>query len=238
MKIAILGTGAGARCHATALARLGHDVTVGTRDPGATLARTEPDMMGTPPFAGFLADHPGLTLATFADAAAASEVVVNGIDGANAVAALTALPGPALAGKTLIDYAVPYVYQQEGDAEHPWPTPWGVMPRLATLDTDSLAEQIQRALPATKVVKAFVTQEQQTVVAPNTVGSGDHTMFVAGDHPDAKETATALLRAYGWRDILDLGSLHAARGMEMYAHFHMAVNLALGGRPFGVKIVR
>lgn len=121
MKIAILGTGAGARCHATALARLGHDVTVGTRDPGATLARTEPDMMGTPPFAGFLADHPELTLATFADAAAAGEVVVNGIDGANAVTALTALPGPALAGKTLIDYAVPYVYQQEGDAEHAWP---------------------------------------------------------------------------------------------------------------------
>ncbi|MEU9419028.1 NAD(P)-binding domain-containing protein [Streptomyces sp. NPDC048272] len=237
MKIALLGTGAGARCHAAKLTTLGHQVTVGTRDPKATLARTEPDMMGTEPFAGFLAAHPQLTLATFADAAEAGELVINGIDGANAVTALAALPVGALADKTLIDYAVPYVYQQPDDAENPWPTPWGAMPRLDPVDTDSLAEQIQRALPHTRVVKAFVTQEQETVVHPAEFGDGDHTMFLAGDHDSAKTAATELLNAYGWSDIIDLGPLQAARGLEMYAHFHTALGLALGHR-FGVKIVR
>ncbi|WP_367048560.1 NAD(P)-binding domain-containing protein [Streptomyces sp. Je 1-332] len=237
MKIAILGTGAGARQHAARLSALGHQVIVGTRDPEATLARTEPDMMGTEPFAAFHAAHPELTLATFAEAADAGELVINGIDGANAVAALTALPAGALTGKILIDYAVPYVYQQPGDPEHSWPTPWGEMPRLDPVDTDSLAEQIQRALPDTFVVKTFVTQEQETVVDPGEFAGGDHTMFLAGDHEGAKTAARELLNAYGWNDIIDLGPLAAARGLEMYAHFHTAVGLALGGR-FGVKIIR
>ncbi|MER6997475.1 NAD(P)-binding domain-containing protein [Streptomyces sp. NPDC000410] len=237
MKIAVLGTGAGARCHAAKLKELGHQVTVGTRDPEATLARTEPDMMGTPPFADFLAGHPDLALTTFADAAAAGELVINGIDGANAVRTLTAIPSGALAGKVLIDYAVPFIYNP--DVPHPWPTPWGTMPRLSPVDTDSLGEQIQRALPDTKVVKAFVTQEQETVVNPAEFGGGDHTMFVAGDHEDAKTAVAELLRSYGWSDILDLGSLHAARGMEMHSHLHTAIGLALGGsHRFGIKIVR
>ncbi|MGW2628799.1 NADPH-dependent F420 reductase [Streptomyces chattanoogensis] len=236
MKIAVLGTGGGGRAHAARLLELGHDVYVGTRDIEATLARTEPDMMGNPPYKQFLADHPGITLLPFADTADAADFVINGIDGASALKALTAI-ADRLTGKVLIDYAVPYLYNPQ--VEHPWPTPWGVMPRLDPCDTDSLAEQIQRALPQTKVVKAFVTQEQDTVVNPKAIGGGDHTMFVASDHADAKQTATDLLKAYGWTDILDLGALVAARGMEMYGHMHAAIGMALGmGNHFGVKIVR
>ncbi|MEU5577298.1 NAD(P)-binding domain-containing protein [Streptomyces huasconensis] len=236
MKIAVLGTGSGARAHIARLAGLGHEVHVGTRAPRATLARNEPDMMGTPPFGTWLAGHPGIELHTFADAAARGELVINGIDGRNAVAALSGA-ARQLEGKTLVDYAVPYVY--DPDIEHPWPTPWGVMPTFDPCDSDSLAEQIQRALPATKVVKAFVTQEQETVVDPEAVGGGDHTMFVAGDHADAKRAATGLLTSYGWTDVLDLGPLVAARGMEMYAHLHSAIGFALGfGTRFGIKVVR
>ncbi|MGK5547972.1 NADPH-dependent F420 reductase [Streptomyces sp. URMC 127] len=239
MKIAVLGTGGGARAHIAKLAALGHEVHVGTRDPEATLARTEPDMMGTPPFKDFLAEHPGIALHTFGDAAAASDgLVINGIDGHNAVAALSAI-ADQLAGKTLIDYAVPFVYQHT--PEHPWPTPWGIMPKLEPVDTDSLGEQIQRALPRTKVVKSFVTQEQTTVVDPGSVGGGDHTMFVAGGDADAKQQATELLKAYGWSDVLDLGPLVCARGMEMYAHMHSAIGFGLGqqfGGHFGIKVVR
>ncbi|MFF4603667.1 NADPH-dependent F420 reductase [Streptomyces sp. NPDC001339] len=238
MKIAVLGTGGGGRAHAAKLAELGHEVFVGTRDPQATLARTEPDMMGNPPYKEFLADHPGLTLLTFGEAAAAADLVINGIDGHNALATLTAI-ADQLAGKTLIDYAVPFIYQHE--TEHPWPTPWGVMPKLDPCDTDSLGEQIQRALPRTKVVKSFVTQEQDTVVNPRAIGGGDHTMFVAGEHADAKQQTTDLLKSYGWSDILDLGPLVCARGMEMYAHMHSAIGFGLGqqfGGHFGIKVVR
>ncbi|WP_438297061.1 VOC family protein [Streptomyces sp. HUAS TT7] len=63
--------------------------------------------MGTPPFKDFLAGHPGVQLHTFGDAAAASDgLVINGLDGHNAVAALSAI-ADRLAGKTLADYAVP-----------------------------------------------------------------------------------------------------------------------------------
>ncbi|GHE04947.1 NADPH-dependent F420 reductase [Streptomyces alanosinicus] len=239
MKIAVLGTGGGARCHIAKLGELGHEVLVGTREPAVTLARTEPDMMGTPPLAGFLAEHPGAQLHTFGDAAAASDgVVINGIDGHNAVRALSAI-ADQLAGKTLIDYAVPFIYRHE--PEHPWPTPWGIMPKLEPVDTDSLGERIQRALPRTKVVKSFVTQEQSTVVDPKSVGGGEHTMFVAGDHEDAKRQTVDLLTSYGWTDILDLGPLVSARGMEMYAHLHSAIGFGLGqrfGGHFGIKVVR
>ena len=76
------------------------------------------------------------------------------------------------------------------------------------------------------------------MVNPGEFGGGDHTIFVVGDHPDAKQTTTELLRSYGWNDILDLGALPAARGMDTYAHLHTAIGLALGGHRFGVKIVR
>ncbi|MGW0467615.1 NADPH-dependent F420 reductase [Streptomyces sp. NPDC003027] len=239
MKIAVLGTGGGARAHVAKLVDLGHEVYVGTRDPEATLARTEPDMMGNIPYGQWLVEHPGIILKSFGDAAAAADsLVINGIDGHNAVAALTPV-ADRLAGKTLVDYAVPYVYQHE--TEHPWPTPWGVMPKLEPCDTDSLGEQIQRALPAAKVVKSFVTQEQTTVVDPKAVGGGDHTMFVAGEDANAKRQVTDLLNAYGWTDVLDLGPLVCARGMEMYAHMHSAIGFGLGqqfGGHFGIKVVR
>ncbi|SHL84040.1 NADPH-dependent F420 reductase [Streptomyces yunnanensis] len=239
MKIAVLGTGGGGRAHAAKLLELGHKVFVGTRDPEATLTRTEPDMMDNPPYGQWLADHPGLTLLSFGEAAAAAdELVINGIDGHNAVAALSDI-ADQLAGKTLVDYAVPFIYNP--DVEHPWPTPWGVMPKLDPVDTDSLGEQIQRALPKTRVVKSFVTQEQSTVVDPKAIGGGDHTMFVAGDHADAKQAVTDLLKSYGWSDILDLGPLVCARGMEMYAHMHSAIGFGLGqqsGGHFGIKVVR
>lgn len=235
MKIAVLGTGEGARLHAAKLAELGYDVVIGTRDPEVTLARTEPDMMGNIPMKEWLAAHPGLPLLSFGDAAvAADRVVINGIDGANAVGALSAI-SDQLAGKVLIDYAIPFNYGAPGP--HPWPTPWGTMPTFAVLDSDSLGEQIQRALPRTKVVKAFATQEQATVVNPGAVGNGDHTMPISGDDADAKAAVVGLLKAYGWTDILDLGPLVSARGQEMYAHLHSAIGFALSSH-FGIKVVR
>jgi predicted dinucleotide-binding enzyme len=235
MKIAVLGTGGGGRAHAARLLELGHEVYVGTRDSQVTLGRTQPDFMGIEPFGQWAADYPAIRLLSFGDAAAAADFAINGIDGANAVRVLSGI-ADQLAGKTLMDYGVPYIYNPE--QAHPWPTPWGVMPAIDPVDHDSLGERIQRALPATKVVKACVTQEQETAVQPRSVAGGDHTMFIAGDHDDAKARVTELLRAYGWEDVLDLGPLVASRGMEMYAHLHSAIQFALGGARFGIKVMR
>ena len=50
MKIGILGTGGVGRTLAAKLNSLGHEVVIGTRNVGDTLARTAPDGMGSPPF--------------------------------------------------------------------------------------------------------------------------------------------------------------------------------------------
>ena len=58
MIVAVLGTGIVGRTLAARLAELGHDVVVGTRDVEETLARTEPDGMGNPPYAEWQRAHP------------------------------------------------------------------------------------------------------------------------------------------------------------------------------------
>lgn len=77
MKTAILGTGTVGRTIAARLAGLGHTVTIGTRNPEITLARAEPDAMGTAPFAAWIEENPGITLAGFAHAAVGAEIIVN-----------------------------------------------------------------------------------------------------------------------------------------------------------------
>lgn len=77
MKISVLGTGSVGRTLAGALAGLGHQVVVGTRDVGATMSRAEPDAMGTPPFAEWAREHTDVPLVPLAEAGAHGEVVVN-----------------------------------------------------------------------------------------------------------------------------------------------------------------
>ena len=84
MRIAVLGTGVVGRTLAGALAGLGHEVVMGTRDPQATFARSAPDALGAPPFSEWHAANQHIPLETFADAAAASELVVNATKGAHA----------------------------------------------------------------------------------------------------------------------------------------------------------
>ncbi|WP_346927746.1 NAD(P)-binding domain-containing protein, partial [uncultured Arthrobacter sp.] len=107
MKIAVLGTGTVGPTIAAALSALGHDVVIGTRDPQATLARTEPGATGGAPFAAWHAAHSGIDVATFADAAGRAGVVVNATNGAGSLEALTTAGAENLNGKVLMDVANP-----------------------------------------------------------------------------------------------------------------------------------
>ena len=85
MKIAVLGTGAVGRALAGRFAELGHDVTVGTRDPGATGAKEE--------YAAWAADHPAVGLATFADATAGAALSWSTRPAATSRSTCSARPG-------------------------------------------------------------------------------------------------------------------------------------------------
>lgn len=226
MKIAVLGTGMVGRTIAGALAGLGHDVVIGTRDPQATLARTEPDMMGAAPFAQWHAANTGIGLAPFADAAAGAELIVNATNGGGSLAALTAAGTGNLAGKIIMDISNPLDFSQ------------GMPPSLNPVNTDSLGEQIQRTFPEARVVKTLNTMNASVMVDPGRVAGGDHTVFVSGNDADAKATVADLLKGFGHRDVMDLGDITSARGAEMLLPIWLRVWGALGTGEFNFKIAR
>jgi predicted dinucleotide-binding enzyme len=225
MNIAVLGTGMVGRALAGRLAGLGHTVVVGTRDPQATLSRTEVDGMGNPPYAVWAGEHPDVTLATFADAAAGAELVVNASSG-DATLDVLRLAGEAnLAGKPLLDIANPLDFSQ------------GFPPSLFVKDTDSLAEQVQRAFPQTRVVKALNTLNANLMVDPKSLGESS-TIFVSGDDAEAKATVVALLESFGHDDVIDLGDLETARGTEMLLPIWLRLMNTLGTAHFNFRVVR
>ncbi|MGA9748529.1 MAG: NAD(P)-binding domain-containing protein [Nocardioides sp.] len=214
MRIAVLGTGPAGRTVAGGLAGLGHDVTLGTRDPAATRARAD------------WSDVPGAALASFAEAATDVDLVVNASSGTASLAVLDLVGADLLEGAVLLDLANPLDFSA------------GFPPTLSVKDTDSLAEQIQRAHPGTRVVKTLNTMNAALMVDPRSLADGDHTVFVAGDDAEAKVVVTALLTELGHTDVLDLGDLTAARGLEMVLPLWVRLMGTLGGAHFQLKVVR
>lgn len=226
MRIAVLGTGGVGQALAGRLDELGHDVTLGTRDPAATLARTGEDHNGAPAPAVWAADHPGVPLLPFAEAVTGAEVVVNALQGAATLETLGALGADALAGTVLLDISNPLDFSA------------GFPPTLSVKDVDSLAEQVQRLLPSTSVVKSLNTLASPLMAHPEQLAGGDHTVFVSGDHAPAKATVVGLLTEIGHTDVVDLGDLSTARGAEMLLPLWLRLWGALGTPVFSIKVVR
>jgi hypothetical protein len=226
MEIAVLGTGMVGKVIAGRLAELGHSVTVGTRDVGATLARDEPDGFGSPPYAVWARAHPTVGLTTFADAAARADLIVNATSGGVSIAVLESAGRDNLAGKVLLDIANPLDFSQ------------GMPPSLFAVNTDSLGERIQRAFPDVLVVKALNMVTAELMVSPRQLADGDHSTFVSGDDAGAKKVVIGLLESFGHRDIIDLGDITTARGSEMMLAIWLRLWNALGHPMFAFKIVR
>lgn len=208
MRIAVIGTGIVGRTLAPAFARLGHDVVIGTRDPDATRHREDWDL--------------DLPLAAFGDVATDADLVVNATNGQ---ASLAALQEVAVDGKVLLDVANPLDFSQ------------GFPPTLAVKDTDSLAEQIQRAHPEAHVVKSLNTVNCGVMVDPGKLPATT-TMFLAGDDAGARELVGGLLEQLGWTDVVVFTSLDAARGMEMWLPLWVRLMGTLGTPDFNLALVR
>jgi 8-hydroxy-5-deazaflavin:NADPH oxidoreductase len=226
MKITVLGSGFAGRTLAGKLADLGHDITIGTRDVSATLGRTQPDRMGNVAYAVWAGDHPDIDLAPFAGAAAGAELFVNATAGAGSIAALTEAGATNLAGKVLLDVSNPLEFSQ------------GFPPNLFVKDSDSLGEQIQRAFPDARVVKALNTMIADVMTTPKSVADGEHSVFVSGEDPEAKRVVTELLTSFGWTDVIDLGGISTARATEMMVKIRLLVMTSLGTPAFNFKIAR
>jgi 8-hydroxy-5-deazaflavin:NADPH oxidoreductase len=227
MKVGVLGSGAVGQTIAARLVEVGHEVTLGTRDVAALLARTEPGMGQSESFAAWHRQHPQVALGTFAETAAHGEVLFNCTAGGSSLAALDGAGAGRLGSKILIDVANTLDFSA------------GFPPSLSVVNTDSLGEQIQRAFPEVRVVKALNTVTAAVMVDPGRVAGGDHSIFVCGEDAAARAEVAGYLRQwFGWREVIDLGGISAARGTEMYLPLWLQLMGALGTPAFNIKVVR
>jgi hypothetical protein len=216
MRVGILGTGVVGRSIGGKLAALGHEVTIGTRDVDALMARTETDARGNESFAEWKGKNPEVKLGTFADAADQGELVVNATDGAGSLEALHSAGEENLDGKVLIDISNPLDYSR------------GMPPSLIVSNT----------FPGAKVVKALNTVTAFVMVDPSLVAGSDHTIFMSGNDSQAKAQVGEVLRSFGWQHIVDLGDITTARGVEMYLPLWIRLWRTFGTPMFNIKVVQ
>jgi 8-hydroxy-5-deazaflavin:NADPH oxidoreductase len=155
-----------------------------------------------------------------ADAAKWGEIIILAVPHENADNAIEAIK-PFADGKIVIDVM----------------NAIGPKMELGISCTTSTAEETQKKLPKSKVVKAF-----NTVFARNQstakVGKEQLTAFIAGDDMKAKRTVEELTRDIGF-DPIDCGPLKTARYLE--AMGILIINLAFVygmGNKIGYKLVK
>ncbi|MEV8587674.1 NAD(P)-binding domain-containing protein [Streptomyces sp. NPDC051180] len=212
MHIAVLGTGEVGRRLATKLASLGHEVTMGSR----TADNAE---------AVKWAEEHGGGHGTFADAAAPAELVVNATGGLVSLAVLQAAGADNLRGKVLVDVSNALDFSE------------GFPPKVVTPEGGSLAEQLQRAFPDTRVVKTLNTMTNTVMVDPDRV-PGAHNVFLSGDDEAAKAVVAGLLGSFGWPAdrIVDLGDLSSARATEQLMQLWLRLYGVLGTGDFNLAV--
>lgn len=216
MRIAVLGTGDVGKRLASKLVELGHEVRMGSRTA---------DHEGGTAWAAEAGDN--ASLGTFADAAEHGEIVLNCASGKHTLAILESAGKANLAGKVLVDVSNPLDFSE------------GFPPKLTVCNDDSLAEQIQRAHPDAKVVKALNTMANPIMVAPRSL-PGTHDTFVCGNDEGAKAKVAEILQSFGWTadEIIDLGDITVARGLEMWLPFWVRLYSKLGTGDFNISLVR
>lgn len=220
MNIGVLGTGMVGETIATALVQKGHQVCIGSRnahnEKGAAWVKK---------------NSKNGSQGDFGAAAAFGELVFLCLNGEHTLEAIRSIDSVHLQQKILIDLTNPLDFSQ------------GMPPRIleGMGNSNSLGEEVQKTLPNTYVVKTLNTITAKLMVEPKLVNGGDHTLFICGNHTDAKNKVKHfLVDTFGWKpaQVLDLGGIEAARGTEAYVPFWVGIMQAMGTPMFNVKVVQ
>lgn len=197
MYIAILGTGSMAKGLAQRFAASGYAVVLGSRD--AERAHAVAAELGQ-----------GVQAASVRGAAEAADVVVLAVPFSAARETLAAAGD--LSGKTIIDITNPLTDDYSG---------------LTIGHTNSAAEEIQRAAPGARVVKALNTVFASLLAEP-TINGAPVTAFYAGDDEAANASVRAILERAGFKPEF-AGALRNARYLEPVAGLNIVLGYGLGG---------
>ena len=212
-RFGVLGSGEVGRRLAAGFRSRGHDVMIGSRDPGKLELRE-----------WLSGDGAGIEAGTFAQVAEHGELLVLAVLG-NAAEEAIADAGPEnFRGKVVVD------------AMNPLDFSGGFPPKLSITGEDSLGERVQRALPDAKVVKAFNTIGNPYFVDP-TFSQGEPTMLIAGDDEGAKRTVGDVLADFGWSDTVDIGGIEGSRELEAICIAWVKIGGIRGSWDHGFKLL-
>ncbi len=211
-RVGVLGSGEVGRRLAAGFSGFGHDVMIGSRDPGK------------PELREWLFDAgAAITAGTFADTAEHGELLVLAVLGNAAEEAIADAGADRFSGKVVIDAMNPLDFS-------------GGFAKLSISGEDSLGERVQRALPDAKVVKAFNTIGSPYFVNPQ-FSEGPPTMLIAGEDAAAKGTVGDVLADFGWSDTIDLGGIESSRELEAICIAWVKVGVARGAWDHGFKVL-
>lgn len=162
---------------------------------------------------------------SFSEAAIFGDIVINCTSGAHSIDALTVAGKANLGDKILIDLANPLDFSK------------GMPPSLTIANTNSLGEEIQKVFPDVKVVKTLNMINADVMINPDGI-NGEHDLFICGNDEDAKNLVKneILVNRFHWKNVIDLGDLSAARGMEVYLILWVRLMNKLGTANFNIHI--
>jgi len=190
MKVGIVGSGIVAQTLGKAFLAEGYEVMLGSRD-----AKNEA-------LAKWKASNPSAKTGSFAEVGSFGQLLVLATAGHGAIPALQAIGQKNLEGKTVIDVTNPIA---------PAAPDKGVLKFSTSLD-NSLMEQLQKAAPQARFVKAFNSVGNALMYKP-VFKEGKPSMFICGNDEAAKKQVAQILDHFGW-ETEDMGGVEAARAIE------------------------
>jgi predicted dinucleotide-binding enzyme len=206
MKIAIIGSGHIGGGLGRAWANHGHTIVFGARNPD------DPELSA-------LCKEIGASIASVTDAPRDAEVVVMGVPWAALDDVLGAMGD--LAGKVVIDCM--------NAVERP-----AVVLHFGR--TTSWSEEMQKRLPAARVVKSFNAQGAENLANPVYHGVAASNFF-CGDDADAKRIVKTLIEQIGF-EAVDAGPLKSARLLEPLMLLWLASAQTVGTRDIAFKLLQ
>ena len=209
MRIGVIGKGNVGSCLGTLWSRLGHEVLFGVRDPESEDVKQ---------LLGQCRSDAGAV--TPKEVFQRSDVILLAVRCEDVSSVLEGVG--EMNGTILIDCMTP-VERGTGRILLDWNRP--------------AAEQLEALTPGARVVKCFDTAGVGVMKNP-IFGPERATMFVCGDHVEAKDCVMSLAEELGF-ECLDAGPLSAARYLEALSAFwiHLAFKQKLG-IDFAFRVVR
>lgn len=182
MKIGIIGSGVVGQTLGIGFLKNGHQVKIGTREPGKLKEWREKNKTDN------------ASVGNFKDAAEFGELIVLCTLWTGTKNAVELSGMENFKGKILIDVTNPLDFSE------------GMPPKLGVNVGHSGGEQIQSWLPNTKVVKAFNIINAYTMINPN-LEEGKPDLFICGNDADAKKKVTDIAKEFNWESIIDIGGI-------------------------------